>query len=127
MKRLLAYLIFALLALPNFALPPDCSPLPTVIINDYIIEGRATNGEGLLRSAQVSLYSQGKLVRRVVTDWEAQFTLDHLSRGDYRLSIQGLGSFNVRVVVTAVEPPQQLRHYGFSKRNGCLTWGFSTN
>jgi hypothetical protein len=127
MKRLLVYLIFASLASPSFALQSGCSPPPTLIVDDYVIEGSAMNGEELLRSTPVSLYSRGKLVRRVVTDREARFTLDNLSRSDYRLSIQGLGSFNLKVVVTAVEPAHQRRYYGFSKWKGCLNWGFSTN
>jgi hypothetical protein len=112
----------------GFGLSPSCPSVPTLVVDDFVIEGVAIKGEQLLRSAQVSLYSQGKLVRRVATDEAAHFTLDHLSPGAYRLSIHGLGSFEVKVVATAVETLKQRRHYGFSKaRNGCLSWGFSTD
>jgi hypothetical protein len=125
MQRLLAYLIFAL-AVPSFASQSPCSQLPTLPVNEFVIEGTAFKGEQLLRFTQVSLYSQGKLVQRVVTDGEAKFVLDHLSPGVYQLSIQGLGSFRVRVM-TLVEPLWQHSYYSFGATNGCLSWGTDTN
>ena len=127
MKRLLAHLIFALLAMPVLALQHPCPLPPAVVVDDFVIEGTAGKGEQALRSSQVSLYSQGKLVRRVAADAEGRFTLDHLSPGVYRLSIQGLGYFDVKVVVTAVKTLEQRRYYWFHDFKGCLGWGFSTN
>jgi hypothetical protein len=43
--------------------------------------------------------------------------------GTYRLSIQGVASFDVQVVPT--EPFKQRRHYGFALAN--RRWGFSTD
>ncbi|HET7749354.1 MAG TPA: hypothetical protein VFK81_08235 [Terriglobales bacterium] len=129
MKTLLHYLIFVLIAVPGFALQQPCSSPPALVVHgDFVIEGTAYTGEQPLRLAQVSLYSRHKLVRRVATDAEARFMIDHLSPGICRLSIQRLGSFNVKVVTTAVEELQQRRYYFFSRsRNGCLNWGFDTN
>jgi hypothetical protein len=45
--------------------------------------------------------------------------------GTYRLSIQGVGSFEVKVVPT--DPLKQGRYYGFALINGCRSWGFSTD
>ena len=128
MKRLFAYLVFASCTLPTLALQHSCPAVPTLVADDYVIEGTATKDETLLRSAQVSLYSKAKLVRRVTTDADGRLILDHLSAGVYRLSIQGLGNYDVKIVVTAVRTLQQRRYYSFgSTRNGCLHWGFSTN
>ena len=128
MKGLLAYVIFASLAVPGLALQASCPSAPALVVDDYIIEGTAARGKTLLRSAQVSLYSKGKLMRRVAADAGGRFTFDHLSSGDYRLSIQRLGNYDVKVVVTAVRTLEQRRYYFFSRtRNGCLNWGFNTN
>jgi hypothetical protein len=61
MKRLFAHLVIALFTLPILALPPSCPVVPTLVVDDYVIEGTAIDGETLLRFAQVSLYSKGKL------------------------------------------------------------------
>ena len=127
MKGLLAYLIFASLAVPSFALQTSCPSVPVLVVDDYVIEGTAAKDETLLRSTQVSLYSKSRLVRRVAADADGRFTLDHLSPGVYRLSIQGLGNFDVKVVVTAVKPLQQHGYYSFYNFKGCLGWGFDTN
>lgn len=128
MKRLVTHLVLALFTLPNLALQRSCPAVPTLQVDDYVIEGTAIRGETFLRSAQVSLYSKGKLVRRATVDADGSFTLDHLSPGVYRLSIQHLGNYDVKVVVTAVRTLQQRRYYFFGRtRNGCLHWGFSTN
>jgi hypothetical protein len=127
MKRLVAHLVLALFTLPSLALHRSCPAVPTLLVDDYVIEGTAMKGETFLRS-QVSLYSKGKLVRRATADADGRFTLDHLSPGIYRLSIQGLGNYDVKVVVTAVRTLQQRYYYFFGRtRNGCLNWGFSTN
>jgi hypothetical protein len=128
MKGLLACVIFASLAVPSFALQTSCPLVPALIVDDYVIEGTATKDETLLLSTQVSLYSKGKLVRRVHADADGRFTLDHLSPGVYRLSIQRLGNYDVKVVVTAVRTLQQRRYYFFGRtRNSCLHWGVSTD
>jgi hypothetical protein len=125
--RFLVCLLLASLASTAVARQPDCPSPPTVIVDDYVIQGSAANDQGPRPWTEVSLYSRGKLVRRVVTDANAQFTFDNLSWGTYRLSIQGVGSFPMKVEVTAVKPPHQRYYYGFSKMRGCLSWGFSTN
>jgi len=128
MKGLLPYVIFASLTIPSFAFQHSCPPVPTLVVDDYVIEGTAIKGETLLRSTQVSLFSKGKLVRRATADAEGRFTLDHLSPGVYRLSIQRLGNYDVKVVVTAVRRLPQRGNYFFGRtRNGCLHWGFSTD
>jgi hypothetical protein len=128
MKRLFAHLAFALFTLPSLALQHSCPAPPALVVDDYVIEGTATKGETLLRLAQVSLYSQGRLVRRATADAEGRFIIDHLSPGVYRLSIQRLGNYDVRVVVTAVRRLPQRGNYFFDRtRNGCLNWGFNTN
>ncbi|MGH9637338.1 MAG: carboxypeptidase-like regulatory domain-containing protein [Candidatus Angelobacter sp.] len=127
MKRLLAYVIFASLAVPSVAVQTSCPSVSALVVDDYVIEGTATNGETLLRFAQVSLYSQGKLVRRATADADGRFTFDHLSPGVYRLSIQGLGNYDVKVVVTAVKTLQQRPYYWFYNFKGCLGWGSDTN
>lgn len=67
-------------------------------------------------------------MRRVATDTEARFTIDHLAPGIYQLYIQHLGSFKVKVATTAVEKLKQRRYYSFGRtRNGCLNWGVSTD
>jgi hypothetical protein len=80
-------------------------------------------------SEQSTCYEcEGNLVRRATADADGRFTLDDLSPGVYRLSIQRLGNYDVKVVVTAVRALQQRRYYSFGRtRNGCLHWGFSTN
>jgi hypothetical protein len=128
MKRPFAHLVIALFTLPILALPPSCPAVPPLVVDDYVIEGTAIKRETLLGSAQVSLYSKGKLVRSATVDADGRFTLDHLSPGVYRLSIQGLGNFDVKVVVTAVKTLQQRGYYFFGRtRNGCLNWGVNTN
>jgi hypothetical protein len=126
MTRLLTFLIFASLAVPGLS-QSRCPSLSTLVVDvDYIIEGTASkDGQPLWGGAEVSLYSRGKLVRGGATDWQGGFTLDHLPVGTYRLSIQGVGSFDVKVVPS--DPFKQRRHYGFALTNGCRTWGFSTN
>lgn len=137
MTRLLSLLIFASLAVPSFS-QSRCEPPPPLVIDvDYIIEGfaptddqplwrkAAVDGQPLWAEAGVSLYARGKLVRSVAADWQGRFTLDHLPLGDYRLSIQGVGNFGVKVVPT--DPFKQRRYYGFGLYNGCPTWGFTTN
>ncbi len=81
----------------------------------------------ILSATNVFLYSHGKLVRHVATDSQGQFVLDHLSPGAYQLSIQGLGSFNVKVMPWAGKTLPQREHYTFSRINGCLNWGSSTD
>jgi hypothetical protein len=128
MTRLFAHLVFALFTLQTLALQTSCPAAPPLVVDDYVIEGTAIKGETLLRSTQVSCYSKGKLVRRVTTDGDGRFTLDHLSPGVYRLSIHGLGNYDVKVVVTAVRWLPQRGNYFFGRtRNGCLHWGFSTD
>jgi hypothetical protein len=129
MKSLLYYLIFAFVAVPAVALQQPCSTSPALVVTrDFAIEGTAYKGEQPLRYVQVSLYSQGKLVHRVSTDAEARFMIDHLKPGIYRLYIQRLGSFDVKVATTSVERLQQRRYYNFGRtRNGCLYWGFTTD
>ncbi|HSK43174.1 MAG TPA: carboxypeptidase-like regulatory domain-containing protein [Candidatus Binatia bacterium] len=128
MKRLFAHLVFALFTLPTLALQHSCPAVPTLLVDDHVIEGTTTKDETILRSTQVSLYSKGKLVSRATADADGRFTLDNLWPGVYRLSIQRLGNYDVKVVVTAVRTLQQRRYYFFGKtRNGCLHWGFSTN
>jgi len=128
MKRLFAHLVFAFFTLPTLARQYPCPAAPPLVVDDYVIEGTAIKGETLLGSAQISLYARGKLVRRVTTDGDGRFTLDHLSPGVYRLSIQGLGNYDVKVVVTAVRRLPQRGNYFFGRtRNGCLNWGFNTN
>jgi len=129
MNNLLYYLVLTSIVVPGVAQQQPCSsPSALVVDGDFVIEATAHTGEQPLRFAQVSLYSRRKLVRRVATDAEARFTIDHLSPGIYRLYIQRLGSFDVKVVTTAVESLQQRRYYNFGRtRNGCLHWGFSTN
>jgi len=128
MKRLFARLVFALFTLPTLALQHSCPEVPTLVVDDYVIEGTSAKGETLLGSAQISLYARGKLVRRATADANGHFTLDHLSPGVYRLSIQRLGNYDVKVVVTAVRELPQRGNYFFGRtRNGCLNWGFNTN
>ena len=129
MKSLLYCLIFTVTVVPGVALQQPCSSPPALVVHgDFVIEGTAYAGDQPLRFVQVSLYSRRKLVRRVATDAESRFTIDHLLPGIYRLSIQRLGSFDVKVVTTAVERLQQRRYYNFGRtRNGCLHWGFSTD
>jgi hypothetical protein len=129
MKSLLYYVIFASIAAPGVAQQQPCSPPPALVVHgDFVIEGAAYTGEQPLRFAQVSLYSRHKLVRRVATDAESRFTIVHLSPGIYRLYIQRLGSFDIKVATTAVENLKQRRYYNFGRStNGCLHWGFSTN
>ena len=128
MKRLFARLVLALFTLPTLALQHSCPAVPSLVVDDYVINGTALKGETLLPSTQVSLYSKGKLMRRATADEDGHFTLDHLSPGVYRLSIQRVGNYDVKVVVTAVRTLQQRRYYFFGRtRNGCLHWGFSTN
>jgi hypothetical protein len=128
MKRLFAHLVFTLFTLPTLALQHSCPAAPALVVDDYVIEGTAIKGETLLRSTQASLYSKGKLVRRATADADGRFTLDHLSPGVYRLSVQGLGNYDVKVVVTAVRRLQQRLYYFFYRtRNGCLHWGVNTN
>lgn len=128
MKRLLSHLVIALFTLPTLALQRSCPAVTALVVDDYVIEGTAINGEMLLRYAEVFLYSKGKLVRRATADADGRFTLDHLAPGVYRLSIQGLGNFDVKVVVTAVKTLQQRGYYFFGRtRNGCLNWGVNTN
>ena len=128
MKRLFAHLVFALFTLPTLARQHSCPAVPTLVVDDYVIEGTSAKGETLLGSAQISLYARGKLVRHATADEKGRFALDHLSPGVYRLSIQGLGNYDVKVVVTAVrELPQRGNYFFGSTRNGCLHWGFNTN
>jgi hypothetical protein len=128
MKGLLPYVVFASLAIPSFAFQSSCPAVPTLVVDDYVIEGTSAKGETLLGSGQIFLYARGKLVRRVTTDGDGLFTLDHLSPGVYRLSIQRLGNYDVKVVVTAVRRLPQRGNYFFGRtRNGCLNWGFNTN
>jgi len=129
MKSLLYPFIFASIVVPGVALQQPCSSPPALVVNgDFVIEGTAYTGEQPLLFAQVSLYSRRKLVRRVATDAESRFTIDHLSPGIYRLYIERLGGFDVKVATTAVESLKQRRYYNFGRtRNGCLHWGFSTN
>ena len=128
MKRLFAHLVLALFTLPTLALQHSCPAVPTLVVDDYVIEGTSAKGETLLGSAQISLFELGKLVRRVTTDGDGRFTLDHLSPGVYRLSIQRLGNYDVKVVVAAVRELPQRGNYFFGRaRNGCLNWGFNTN
>jgi|ERR1051326_9306889 len=129
MKSPLYYLILALIAVPAVALQQPCSASPVLVVTrDFVIEGTAYKGEQPLRYVQVSLYSQGKIVRHVSTNGEARFMIDHLEPGIYRLYIQRLGSFDVKVVTTSVEAMEQRRYYNFGRtRNGCLHWGFSTD
>jgi len=127
MKRLFV-LVLALFTLPSLALQRSCPAVPTLEVDDYVIEGTAIKSETFLRSAQVSLYSKDKLVRRTTVDADGRFTFDHLSPGVYRLSIERVGNYDVKVVVTAVRTLQQRRYYFFGRtRNRCLNWGFSTN
>jgi hypothetical protein len=127
MQKLLAHFFFASLAVSSFANQHPCPSLPTLLVREFVIEGAAFKGEQRLSFAQVSLYSRGKFVQHVVTDDEARFTLDHLSPGVYRLSIQGLGSFSVRVI-TLVEPLGQHAYFSFGKTTGgCLHWGSNTD
>jgi hypothetical protein len=128
MKRLVAHLIFASFTLPSLSLQHRCPEVPTLVVDDYVIEGTAIKHETLLGSAQVSLYSKGKLVRSATVDADGRFTLDHLSPSVYRLSIPRLGNYDVKVVVTAVRTLEQRRYYFFGRtRNGCLNWGVSTD
>jgi hypothetical protein len=129
MKSLLYCLIFIVIVVPSVALQQPCSAPPALVVDgDFVIEGTAYTGEEPLRFAQISLYSRHKLMRRVATDAESRFTIDHLSPGIYRLYIQRLGSFDVTVATTAVENLKQRRYYNFGRStNGCLHWGFSTN
>jgi hypothetical protein len=125
MKRMLSLLILAL-AVPSLSQSRCPSPGTLVVDVDYIIEGAASkDGQPLWGGAEVSLYSRGKLVRGTATDWQGHFTLDHIPVGTYRLSIQGVGSFDVKVVPT--DPFKQRRYYGFALTDGCRIWGFSTN
>ena len=128
MKRLFAHLVFASFTLPSLALQHRCPEVSTLVVDDYVIEGTATERATLLGSAPVSLFSKGKLVRRATVDANGRFTLDHLSPGIYRLSIPRVGNYDVKVVVTAVRDLPQRGYYFFSRtRNGCLYWGVNTN
>ena len=122
-------LFVAIFAMRAFALQHSCSALPALIVEgDYVIDGVAYRGEEPLRYTPVYLYSQNKLARRIVTDADARFLFEHLSHGSYTLNIQGLGSFNIKVVTTGVEPTRQRQYYSFVRtRDGCLSWGADTN
>ena len=127
MRKCPAHVVLVSLTAACFGLPPSCT-LPTLIVDDYVIEGSAIKGGQPLRSTLVSLYSQGKLIRRLSTDAQGRFTLDRLKWGMYRLSIQELGTFDIKVVVTAVEELRQRRYHSFYQmEDGCLGWGFSAN
>lgn len=128
MKRLFAHLVFASFTLPSLALQHRCPEAPTLVVDDYVIEGIAMERATLPGSAQVSLLSKGKLVRQATVNADGHFTLDHLSPGVYRLSIPRVGNYDVKVVATTVRTLHQRGYYFFSRtRNGCLNWGVNTN
>lgn len=125
--KLLVHFLILLAALPALAQQPQskCEALSFVPVNNFFINGTAYDHDHPLYFTQVSLYSHKKLIRRIFTDPEAGFTL-YLMPGSYRLVIQGLGSFDLRVVATSSE--KQTRYYTFYKSgSGCLSWGFNMN
>src|SRR6266852_4388537 len=86
MWRILILLLFASLAVLASASKPSCEPPSTLVVDDSIIEGSASQEGPPPPVAFVSLYySRGKVVRRVPADAHGQFTLYNLPQGNYRL------------------------------------------
>jgi hypothetical protein len=114
-----------------------CDPLPILQISDVrttligdtlkkdrVIDGTASKDSEPLRFVEVRLNSGKKLVQRTTTDAQGHFLLDKLPLGRYTLSFEGLGSFRIEVT-----PPRfsQQFYYNFSSRQGCLSWGETSN
>jgi hypothetical protein len=99
------YIFLLLFTTVAVASPCHDSRLRSGAVAGDVIRGSVSKNRKPVRLAQVHLYSAGGLVSTCATDEDGMLTIDHLSPGEYQLSIAGWGIVSVEVA------PQPKRYH----------------
>ena len=97
-------------------------------IGGSVIDAHVVIARKPLRSALVVLVSAGKTVWTGITDNAGAFRVDHLPQGEYKLSVTGWGSANIRLGRSDMELGHQQGYWTLTlSDHGCVKWGMVMN